>query len=32
MSGGIAILHLCITNDNHMMYGSLDMEHERQNH
>ena len=27
----IIILHLRITNDDHMMYGSWDMEHERQN-
>ena len=25
------ILHLCTTNDYHMMYGSSDMEHDRQN-
>ena len=28
---GVTILHLCITNDNHMMYGSWDMEYDRQN-
>ena len=28
--GDITILHLCTTNDNHMMYGSQDMECERQ--
>ena len=26
----IIILHLCTTNDNHMIYGSWDMEHKRQ--
>ena len=25
------ILHMCTINDNHMMYGSWDMEHNRQN-
>ena len=25
--GDIIILHMCIINDNHMMYGSWDMEH-----
>ena len=29
--GDIIILHLCTTNDNHMMYGSWNMEHGRQN-
>ena len=29
--GDIIILHLCITNDDHMMYGSWDTEHNRQN-
>ena len=29
--GYIIILHLCTTNDDHMMYGSRDMEHDRQN-
>ena len=29
--GDIIILHLCTTNDNHMMYGSWDMKHDRQN-
>ena len=28
--GDIIILHICTTNDNHMMYGSWDMEHNRQ--
>ena len=27
----IIILHMCTINDNHMMYGSWDMEHDRQN-
>ena len=27
----IIILHICTTNDNHMMYGSWDMEHNRTN-
>ena len=27
--GDIIILHLCTTNDNHMMYGSWDMERDR---
>ena len=27
----IIILHMCIINDNHMMYGSWDMEHKGQN-
>ena len=31
MPGDIIILHLCTTNDNHMMYGSWDMERNRQN-
>ena len=30
-SGDITILHLCIMNDNHMMYGSWDIECDRQN-
>ena len=30
-SGDIAILHICTINDNHMMYGSWDMECDRQN-
>ena len=30
-SGNIIILHMCTTNDNHMMYGSWDMKHDRQN-
>ena len=29
--GNIIILNLCPTNDNHMMYGSWDTEHDRQN-
>ena len=29
--GDIIILHLCITNDDHMMHGSWDMEYDRQN-
>ena len=29
--GEITILHLCNTNDDHMMYGSWDMEHDKQN-
>ena len=28
---GDIILHMCTTNDDHMMYGSWDMEHDRQN-
>ena len=28
--GDIIILHICTINDNHMMYSSWDMEHERQ--
>ena len=27
----IIILHICTVNDNHMIYGSWDMEHNRQN-
>ena len=27
--GDIIILHLCITNDDHMMYGSWDIKHDR---
>ena len=30
-SGDIIILHICTINDNHMMYGSWDMERNRQN-
>ena len=30
-SGDIIILHLCTTNDNHMLYGSWDIEQDRQN-
>ena len=29
--GDIIILHMCTINDNHMMYGSWDMEHDEQN-
>ena len=29
--GDIIILHMCTINDNHMMYGSWDMEHNRHN-
>ena len=29
--GDIIILHMCTINDNHMMYGSWDMEHDGQN-
>ena len=29
--GDIITLHMCTINDNHMMYGSWDMEHDRQN-
>ena len=28
--GDITILHICTINDSHMMYGSWDMEHDRQ--
>ena len=31
MPGDIIILHLCTSNDSHMMYGSWDMECDRQN-
>ena len=31
LPGDIIILHMCTINDNHMMYGSWDMEHDRQN-
>ena len=31
MTGDIIILHKCATNDNHMMYGSWDMRHDRRN-
>ena len=31
MLGDIIILHMCTINDNHMIYGSRDMEHDRQN-
>ena len=27
----IIILHMCTINDNHLKYGSLDMEHDKQN-
>ena len=30
-SGGIIFLHMCIINNNHMMYGSWDMEHDGHN-
>ena len=29
--GDIIVLHICTINDNHMMYGSWDMERNRQN-
>ena len=29
--GDIIILHLCTTNDDYMIYGSWDMERDRQN-
>ena len=29
-AGDIIILHICTTNDNHLMHGSWDMEHDRQ--
>ena len=29
MPGDTAILHMCIINYNHMMYGFWDMEHDR---
>ena len=29
--GDIIILHMCTINDNHMVYGSWDMERDRQN-
>ena len=31
ITGDMITLHLCTTNDNHMMYASRDMEHDRQN-
>ena len=31
ISGDIIILHMCTKNDNHMMHGSWDMEHDIQN-
>ena len=31
LSGNIIILHMCTINDNHMIYGSWDMERHRQN-
>ena len=31
MPGDIIILHLCSLNDNHMIYGSWDMKHNRLN-
>ena len=30
MPGDIITLHLCITNDDQMMYGSWDNKHDRQ--
>ena len=30
LSGNIIILHMCTINDNHMIYGSWAMEHDRQ--
>ena len=30
-SGDITILHICTINDDHMLYGSWDIEHNRQN-
>ena len=30
-SGYTIILHMCTINDNHMIYGSWDIEHDRQN-
>ena len=29
--GGIILLHICTINENHIMYGSSDMEHDGQN-
>ena len=31
MTGDIIILHFCTTNDDHVMYGSWDIEYNRQN-
>ena len=31
LPGDIIILHMCTTNENHMMYVSWDMEHDRHN-
>ena len=31
MTADTIILHLCTTKDDHMMYGSLDIKHDRQN-
>ena len=31
MLGGIIILHMCTINDNRMIYGSWDMEHDGEN-
>ena len=31
MPGDVIILHMCTINDNHMMYSSWNMKHERQN-
>ena len=30
-AGDIILLHKCTINDNHMMHGSCNMEHDRQN-
>ena len=30
-SGDVIVLHMCTINDNHMIYGSWDMEHDKQN-
>ena len=30
-AGDILILHMCTINDDHMTFGSSDMEHDRQN-
>ena len=31
-AGDIIVLHLCAINDNHMMYGSYNIEHDRHNY
>ena len=31
LPGDIIILHMCTINENHMMYGSYTMEHDRHN-